>query len=117
MVTTRIISTGACVPEQVVSNDDLSKIVETNDEWITQRTGIRNRHISEGQNTSYFAVGVAKQVIEKAGISPESVELIIVASVTPDYNTPAVACMVQKEIGAVNAVAFDVTAACSGFMF
>ena len=117
MVTTRIISTGACVPEQVVSNDDLSKIVETNDEWITQRTGIKNRHISEGQNTSYFAVGVAKQVIEKAGISPESVELIIVASVTPDYNTPAVACMVQKEIGAVNAVAFDVAAACSGFMF
>lgn len=117
MITTRIISTGADVPEQIITNDDLSKIVDTNDEWITQRTGIKRRHISSGQNTSYFAANTAKQVLERAEVSAEDVDLIIVASVTADYGTPSLACMVQKEIGAVNAVAFDVNAACSGFMF
>lgn len=117
MITTRIISTGANVPEQVITNEDLSKIVDTNDEWITQRTGIKRRHISSGQNTSFFAINTAKQVLERAEVSAEDVELIIVASVTADYGTPSLACMVQKEIGAVNAVAFDVNAACSGFMF
>ena len=117
MITTRIISTGACVPEQVITNDDLSKIVDTSDEWITQRTGIKRRHISAGENTSYFAINTARQVLERAEVSAEDVDLIIVASVTADYGTPSLACMVQKEIGAVNAVAFDVNAACSGFMF
>ena len=117
MITTRIISTGACVPEQVITNDDLSKIVDTSDEWITQRTGIKRRHISAGENTSHFAINTARQVLERAEVSAEDVDLIIVASVTADYGTPSLACMVQKEIGAVNAVAFDVNAACSGFMF
>ena len=117
MITTRIISTGACVPEQVITNDDLSKIVDTSDEWITQRTGIKRRHISAGENTSYFAIKTARQVLDRAEVSAEDVDLIIVASVTADYGTPSLACMVQKEIGAVNAVAFDVNAACSGFMF
>ena len=117
MITTRIISTGACVPEQVITNDDLSKIVDTSDEWITQRTGIKRRHISAGENTSYFAINTARQVLDRAEVSAEDVDLIIVASVTADYGTPSLACMVQKEIGAVNAVAFDVNAACSGFMF
>ena len=117
MITTRIISTGACVPEQVITNDDLSKIVDTSDEWIAQRTGIKRRHISAGENTSYFAINTARQVLERAEVSAEDVDLIIVASVTADYGTPSLACMVQKEIGAVNAVAFDVNAACSGFMF
>ena len=117
MITTRIIATGACVPEQIITNDDLAKIVDTSDEWITQRTGIRERHISSGENTSDLAVGTARQLLEKAEVSAESIDLIIAASVTPDYTTPSLACMIQKEIGAVNAVAFDVTAACSGFMY
>lgn len=117
MITTRIIATGACVPEQIITNDDLAKIVDTSDEWITQRTGIKQRRISAGENTSELAVGTAKQLLEKAEVDAESIDLIIAASVTPDYLTPSLACMIQKEIGAVNAVAFDVTAACSGFMF
>ena len=117
MIKTRIISTGASVPEQVITNDDLSKIVDTSDEWITQRTGIKKRHISGGENTSHFAINTARQVLERAEVVAEDVDLIIVASVTADYGTPSLACMVQKEIGAVNAVAFDVNAACSGFMF
>ena len=117
MIKTRIISTGASVPEQVITNDDLSKIVDTSDEWITQRTGIKKRHISGGENTSHFAINTARQVLERAEVAAEDVDLIIVASVTADYGTPSLACMVQKEIGAINAVAFDVNAACSGFMF
>ena len=85
MITTRIISTGACVPEQVITNDDLSKIVDTSDEWITQRTGIKRRHISAGENTSYFAINTARQVLDRAEVSAEDVDLIIVASVTADY--------------------------------
>ena len=117
MITTRIIATGACVPEQIITNDDLAKIVDTSDEWITQRTGIKERRISSGENTSDLAIGTARQLLEKAEVSAESIDLIIAASVTPDYTTPSLACMIQKEIGAVNAVAFDITAACSGFMY
>lgn len=116
-MTTRIIATGAYAPGQVITNNDPAKIVDTSDEWITQRTGIKERHISSGDNTSVLAINTAKQLLERAGVEAESVDLIIVASVTPDYGTPSLGCMVQKEIGAVNAVAFDVTAACSGFMF
>ena len=75
MITTRIISTGACVPEQVITNDDLSKIVDTSDEWITQRTGIKRRHISAGENTSYFAINTARQVLDRAEVSAEDVDL------------------------------------------
>lgn len=117
MKRTKIVSTGACVPEQIITNDDLAKIVDTSDEWITQRTGIRERRISSGDNTSSLAIGTARRVLERAKVDPEEVDLIIVASVTPDYGTPSLACMVQKELGAVNAVAFDVVAACSGFLF
>lgn len=116
-MTTRIIATGASVPEQIITNDDIAKVVETSDEWITQRTGIKQRHISAGENTSHFAIETAKKLIERANVNPEDIELIIVASVTPDYGTPSLGCMVQKAIGASKAVAFDITAACSGFMF
>ena len=75
---------------------DLAKIVDTSDEWIVQRTGIRSRHISNGENTSVFVFDVAKQLIEKASVNAEDIDLIIVASVTPDYGTPSLACMVQK---------------------
>ena len=117
MIKTRVIATAASVPEQIITNDDLAKIVDTSDEWITQRTGIKERHISSGENTSVFVVEVAKKLLEKAEVPAESIDLIIVASVTPDYGTPSLACMVQKAVGAANAVAFDVVAACSGFIF
>lgn len=116
-MTTRIIATGAYAPGQVITNDDIAKMVDTSDEWITQRTGIKERRISSGENTSGLAVGTARQLLERAGKKAEEIDLIIVATVTPDYGTPSVGCMVQKEIGASNAVAFDITAACSGFMF
>ena len=114
---TRIISTGSYVPEQIITNDDLARVVDTSDEWIAQRTGIKQRHISSGENTSVLAINTARQLLERAGTTADKVELIIVASVTADYGTPSIACMIQKEIGASNAVAFDVVAACSGFMF
>ena len=110
-MSSRIIATAAKAPDQVIANDDLAKIVDTSDEWIVQRTGIRSRHISNGENTSVFVIDVAKQLIEKASVNAEDIDLIIVASVTPDYGTPSLACMVQKEIHAINAVAFDITAA------
>lgn len=116
-MTTRIIATGAYAPLQVITNDDMAKVVDTSDEWITQRTGIKERHISSGENTSVLAVNTARQLLERAGKKAEDIDLIIVATVTADYGTPSLGCMVQKEIGASNAVAFDVTAACSGFMF
>lgn len=117
MITTRVIATAASVPDQIITNDDLAKIVDTSDEWITKRTGIKERRISQGENTSVYVIDVAKQLLERASVDAESIDLIIVASVTQDYGTPSLACMVQKAIGASKAVAFDVVAACSGFMF
>lgn len=113
----KIVATASAYPEQVVTNDDLAKIVDTSDEWITQRTGIKERRISAGENTSVFVIRTAEQLIERAGVSADEVDLIIVASVTADYGTPSLACMIQKELGAKNAVCFDIVAACSGFMF
>lgn len=117
MFYSKIKSVGAYVPENVVTNDDMSKIVDTTDEWISSRSGIRKRHFSTGENTSDIAAKAAKKIIERANITPEEIDLIIVASVSPDYATPSVACLVQSKIGAVNAVAFDIGAACSGFIF
>ena len=110
-------SFGAYAPSRIVSNDDLSKIVETNDEWIVERTGIKERRISEGEDTSSIAVKAAIKALERANLTGEDIDLIIVATVTPDKFTPSVACLVQKEIQAENAMAFDVSAACSGFIF
>lgn len=117
MQSIEIESFGFCVPKHVVTNDDMSKIVDTNDEWITSRTGIKERHISTGENTSDLAIGAAKDAIKKAKIKPCDIDIIIVGTVTPDYFTPSVSCIVQKEIGAKNAIAFDINAACSGFLF
>lgn len=108
---------GAYAPSRIVSNDDLSKIVETNDEWIVERTGIKERRISEGEDTSSIAVKAATKALERANLTGEDIDLIIVATITPDKFTPSVACLVQKEIQAENAMAFDVSAACSGFIF
>lgn len=108
---------GAYAPSHIVTNEDLSAIVETSDEWIVDRTGIRERRISTGEDTSSIATKAAKIAIERSGIKSEDLELIIVATITPDMCTPSVACMVQKELGASKATAFDVNAACSGFIY
>lgn len=118
LCTCSIVGTGSYVPARVLTNDDLSKIVDTSDEWITTRTGIKERHIAaEGEATSDLASNAARNAMEAAGVTPEEIELIIVATVTPDMFFPSTACFVQKKIGAVNAVCFDVSAACSGFLY
>lgn len=112
----KIAGIGFYAPEKVYDNAYMESIVETNDEWITQRTGIKERRISaENEYTSDLATIAAKRAIEDAGLTAEDIELIILTTVTPDYFTPATACVVQKNIGAVNAAAFDLNAACSGF--
>lgn len=113
-----IIGTGSYMPEKILTNDDLSKIVETSDEWITSRTGIRERRIAaEDQATSDLAAEASRRAMSAAGVSPEEIDLIVVATVTPDMFFPSTACFVQKKIGAKNAVCFDVSAACSGFLY
>jgi len=113
-----IIGTGSYMPDKVLTNDDLSKIVDTSDEWITSRTGIKERRIAaEDQATSDLASEAARRAMASAGVSPEEIQLIIVATVTADMFFPSTACFVQKKIGAVNAVCFDISAACSGFLY
>ena len=114
---TRIIGTGSCLPKTVVTNDDLSKIMETSDEWISSRTGIKERHLVKEETTASMSTEAAKHAMENAGVPAEEIDLIIVGTVSADHVTPACACEVQAAIGAVNAVAFDINAACSGFMF
>ncbi len=116
-MTARIAGIGAYVPETIVTNDDLTKIVETSDEWISSRTGIRERRISVKEETSDLAAEAARQALEAAGVRPEELDLIILGTSSPDCNYPSGACEVQAKIGAVNAAAFDVSAACSGFIF
>lgn len=105
------------VPSQVVTNDDLSKIMDTSDEWIASRTGIKERHISQTEDTGDLASRVAEQLLQKAALKAEEIDFIIVATITPDSMMPSTAARVQAAIGAVNAFAFDLTAACSGFIF
>lgn len=115
--TTRVIGTGSYAPDRVVTNDDLSELVETNDEWIRTRTGIRQRHIAESMGTADMAAMAAKRALENAGVDAEEIGLIIVATSSAEHNFPSCACEVQKQIGAVNATAFDLSAACTGFIF
>ena len=117
MLRTGIKAVDYYVPEKVVTNDDLSNIVETNDEWIATRTGIRRRHLSTGENTSEFCIEVGKKLLSKTNTNPEDIDLIIVATITSDYSTPSTACLVQGALGCVNAWAFDLSAACSGFVY
>ncbi len=113
-----IIGTGSYMPSRVLTNDDLSKIVDTNDEWITTRTGIKERRIAaDDEATSDMAAEAARRAMADAGVTPEDIQLIIVATVTPDMFFPSTACFVQKKIGASNAVCFDISAACSGFLY
>ncbi|RGX27850.1 beta-ketoacyl-ACP synthase III [Enterocloster asparagiformis] len=116
-MTTRIVGTGAYVPEQIATNDDLARIVETNDEWIRSRTGIGERRIATTETNSYMAAQAAKQALDQAGIAPEDVDLILLATSSPDYCFPNGACEIQEQIGAVNAAGYDISAACTGFVF
>jgi 3-oxoacyl-[acyl-carrier-protein] synthase-3 len=113
-----IIGTGSYVPEKRLTNEDLSKMVETSDDWITTRTGIKERRIAaKDENTSDMAAKAALKAIEQAEISPAEIDLILVATATPDMLFPATACFVQKKIGANNAACLDISAACAGFLF
>jgi 3-oxoacyl-[acyl-carrier-protein] synthase-3 len=117
-VRAKISSVGTYVPPRLLTNADLEKMVETNDQWIVERTGIRERHIvDEGVTTSDLAVEAAKRCLEKRGIAASEVEVIIVATVTPDMLFPATACLVQNKLGAAGAWGFDLSAACSGFPY
>ena len=113
-----IVGMGHYVPEHVVTNDDLSKIVDTNDEWISSRTGIRRRHFITDEKNQDMAIAAAKMAIEDAGIDKSEIGVVIVATIRPDHMTPSVACMVQKELELPQDIpCFDINAACSGFMY
>ncbi|MFZ1946971.1 MAG: beta-ketoacyl-ACP synthase III [bacterium] len=113
-----IIGVGAYVPDDVLTNRDLEKMVDTNDQWIRERTGISKRHRADAKTaTSDLAKQAGLRALADAGLGPLDVDMIIVATATPDMLFPSTACVVQKEIGATNAVAFDVSAACSGFLY
>ncbi|MBQ3936676.1 MAG: ketoacyl-ACP synthase III, partial [Ruminococcus sp.] len=105
------------VPQIIATNDDFAKIVETSDEWITQRTGIKQRHITNGEPTYYLGAKAAQKALDDAGIKAEDVGMIIAATVTADYYTPSVACLIQREIGAIGSMAIDINCACSGFVY
>jgi 3-oxoacyl-[acyl-carrier-protein] synthase III len=116
--TVSIIGTGSYVPERILTNADLEKMVDTSDEWIRTRTGISERRIAApDETTSHMAVKAARAAIEQAGITPDEIDLIIVATVTPDMFFPSTACMVQRQLVAKRAACFDISAACSGFVF
>ena len=113
-----IIGTGSCLPDKIVTNQDMEKIVDTTDEWVKTRTGISERRMTdENTATSDLATVAASRALENAGLGPEEIDLILVATVTPDVMFPSTACIVQDNIGAINAAAFDLEAACSGFLY
>ncbi len=114
----RIIGTGRYIPEKVLSNQDLEKMVETSDEWIVSRTGMKERRIARADEfTSDMGYAAALQAMEVAKISPEDIDLILVASLTPDYVFPSTACLIQARLKAVNAAAVDIQAACTGYLY
>jgi len=118
MIRARIVGTGSYVPEKVLTNQDLEKMVDTSDEWITTRTGVKERRItSNGEASSTLATHAAQRALEMAGISPEELDLIIVGTITPDMIFPSVGCLLQDKIGAKRAVAFDIFAGCTGFIY
>jgi len=116
-MTSRIIGIGSYLPENIVTNTDLTEFIDTSDEWIRERSGICARRISTEEGTSALAVKAAKRAIEDAGIAPEEIEIIVLATSSPDRAFPSAATDVQAVVGALNAVAFDITAACSGFIY
>ena len=117
MRTIRITGTGSALPGRIVTNKELEQMVETSDEWIRERTGIGERHVSVGETAVTLASEAARKALEQAGKRAEEIDLILVATCSPEQYLPCCACRVQADIGAVNALAFDVNAACSGFLF
>ena len=117
MENAKIIGFGLYTPKNLVENERLQEFLETSDEWIRSRTGIERRYISLDENTSDLAVEASKKALNQAGLSAEEIDLIIVATVTPDNFTPSTACIVQDKLGAKNAWAFDINAACTGFIY
>ena len=113
----RIIGTGSALPALLLSNRELEKIVDTTDEWIRSRTGIESRHIAVEETTTSMAIEAAKKALQDAKASPEELDLIIVGTISPDHYFPSTACEIQRALGAVNATAFDISAACAGFLF
>lgn len=112
------LGTGSCLPEKELTNFDMEKIVDTTDEWIQSRTGIKSRRIADDQTaTSDLAYGAALKALEAANITAEELDMIIVATITPDMHFPSTACIIQDKLGADNASAFDISAACSGFVY
>lgn len=116
-MTSAILGTGSAMPEKVVTNTDLTKIMDTSDEWISDRTGIRERRIAVTENTTTLSIAASEKAIADAGIAPEDIDLIIVATLTPDGIMPNTACKVQAAIGATNAMCYEINAACSGYMY
>lgn len=114
---TRICGTGSALPKRIVTNDDLSKIMDTSDEWIKSRTGIGARHIATEETLTDLAFHASHQALEEAGVLPEELDMILAATLSPDNVFPSLSCELQRELGAVHAVAFDINAACSGFLF
>lgn len=112
----KVYGTGSYVPARVMDNDEMSKIVDTNDTWIRERTGIARRHIIGEETTSFMAAQAAKQAVEQSGIDPEEIDLILLATSSSETVFPCAACEVQKEIKAVRAAGFDINAACTGFV-
>jgi 3-oxoacyl-[acyl-carrier-protein] synthase-3 len=114
----RIVGTGHSYPEGILTNADLEKMVETSDDWITTRTGIKQRRkAAPGEYTSMFAARAGKQAIERAGLQPSDIDLLLCATVTPDQILPSTGCIIQAELGANKAAAMDIVAACSGFLY
>ncbi len=117
MNSVKILGTGCYIPPHTITNEDFTKIIETSDEWIKTRTGISERHVCDGEPTWYMAVEAGKSALEASGVSAADIGLIIVSTVCNDFVTPSVACMVQRELGAENAMTIDVNCACSGFVY
>jgi len=118
MTYARIAGTGSFLPEKVVTNKDLEKTMDTSDEWIRERTGIKRRHVViDGQTTSSIGLEAAKRAMTHAGVGPEDIDLIVVGTCTPDKVIPSTACIIQHELGVKGSAAFDINAACSGFVY
>jgi 3-oxoacyl-[acyl-carrier-protein] synthase-3 len=113
-----IVGTGSCLPDKIMANADLERLVDTSDEWIVSRTGIRERRVAtEDESMSKFAVAAARQALEASGVPATDIDLLICATVTPDMPIPSTACIIQDRLGATRAAAFDLAAGCSGFLY
>ncbi len=118
MIHAKITGTGSFAPRKIITNQDLEKLVDTSDEWITERTGIKERRIAEkGQTTSDLAFEASRKALKAAGLPPHELDLILVATMTPDTILPSISCVLQEKLGAKKAAAFDIYAACSGFIY